>query len=124
MHKVTVGPGWSRHRRKPVVANHELFRQRIYDWQLAGVKAFHDLSWVCCTAVRCIVRHESAAVNRWIGTAMRIGSLPGKFLDDAEKLVTRIDRHGPVGRMGNLIRMIVVSIRFAAIKTLNGRLLS
>src|SRR2546425_5015766 len=124
MNKVPVGPCGSGDRRKPVVANHELFRQRIYHRQLAGVVAFHDLSWVCYTAVRRIVRHESAAVNRWIRTAMRIGSLPGKFLDDAEKLVTRIDRHGPVGRMGNLIRMIVVSIRFAAIKTLNGRLLS
>src|SRR2546426_10910827 len=124
MHEIPVGPSGSRNRRKPVVANHELFRQRVYHRQLAGVVAFHDLSWVYYTAVRRIVRHESAAVNRWIGTAMRIGSLPGKFLDDAEKLVTRIDRHGPVGRMGNLIRMIVVGIRFVAGKALDSRRLS
>ena len=124
MNKVPVGPRGSGHRREPVVANYELFRQRIYHRQLAGVVAFHDLSWVCYTAVRRIVRHESAAVNRWIRTAMRIGSLPGQLLDDAGKLVTRIDRHGPVGRMGNLIRMIVVGIRFVTGKALDSRRLS
>src|SRR3989442_14843660 len=90
MNEVPVGPSWSRHRRKPVVANHELLRQRIYDRQLAGVKAFHDLSRVRYATIRRVVRHKPAAVDRWIRTSARIRSLPGQLLDDAEKLMTGI----------------------------------
>src|SRR5438093_6908250 len=121
MDEVAVGPSGSRHRREPVVANRELFRQRIYDRQLAGVVALHNLSWVCCAAIRRVACHEPTAINRWIRTSARIGSLLRKLLDDAEKLVTRIYGHGPVGRMKNLVRVVVVGIRFVTGETLNRR---